>query len=54
MSKQNDQRANEKNPNNPAFKAAHGNTSNQLNSNHLATKTESTAVPAKTDGAKSK
>ena len=54
MSKQNDQRANEKNPNNPAYKAAQDNTSNQLNPNHLATKPESTSGVAKSEEAKSK
>jgi hypothetical protein len=52
MSKKNDQRANEKNPNNSAYKAAHDNTSNQLNPNHLESKSPSSAT--KTEGTKSK
>lgn len=41
MSKQSNQRADVKNPNNPAHKAAEDNRSVQLNPNHSATKTGS-------------
>lgn len=54
MSKQNNQRADVKNPNNPAYKAAHDNTSNQFNPNHSATKSVSTSEVAKSEGVKSK
>lgn len=38
MSKQNNQRSDSKNPNNPAYKASQDNKSNQLNPNHSETK----------------
>lgn len=40
MSQKSNQRADVKNPNNPAHKVAQNNRANQLNPNHLATKTE--------------
>lgn len=46
MSKKSNQRADVKNPNNDAYKAAQDNKSNQLNPNHLITKPETT-VPVK-------
>ena len=40
MSKKSNQRADVKNPNNTAFKAAQDNRANQLNSEHLINKPE--------------
>lgn len=54
MSKQKNQRADVKNPNNAAYKAANDNTANQLNPNHLASKSESTTESSKSEGTKSK
>ncbi len=42
MSKKSNQRADVKNPNNPAFKAAQDNRANQLNPEHLINKPEIT------------
>ncbi|MBL7920019.1 MAG: hypothetical protein JNJ40_06870 [Bacteroidia bacterium] len=44
MSKKSNQRADVKNPNNPAFKAAQDNRANQLNSEHLINKPEISAL----------
>lgn len=54
MSKKSNQKADVKNPNNPAYKAAQDNTSNQLNPNHLASKSTSVATEATDKGTKSK
>jgi hypothetical protein len=45
MSKKSNLRADVKNPNNLAYKAAHDNTANQLNSNHHASKPEVKIAP---------
>lgn len=54
MSKKSNQQADVKNPNNPAYKAAHDNTSNQLNPNHLASKSITIVSEATGKGTKSK
>lgn len=51
MSKNSNQRADVKNPNNPAFKAAQDNKANQLNPNHVATKPEH-SIPVNNETAK--
>jgi len=38
MAKESNQRADEKNPNNPAYKSATDNRSNQMNPDHAASK----------------
>lgn len=54
MSKKSNQQADVKNPNNSAYKAAHDNSSNQLNPNHLASKSTTVASEATDKGTKSK
>lgn len=54
MSKKSNHRADVKNPNNTAYKAAQDNTSNQLNPNHSATKADSNSATVNAEGTKSK
>jgi hypothetical protein len=54
MSKKSNQKADVKNPNTPAYKAAHDNTSNQHNPNHMASKSTTVTTEATDKGTKSK